>query len=611
MSAFTLEDNYDIEGTVEYILRRRFTRVCLQFPDDLLKDSSKVVAALKAGCGGKLEAKRTGESGESRQGQIGEKAEQAKEWEERERGGRGGGEVDGKEEVSRKNLRLGEEEGNGKDDKDMEEESRGRRRRRRSEVQFFVMADTTFGHCCVDEVAASHVDAECVIHYGYACVSRTSRIPVRYVFGKRPIDVKDVSEKLLRIALGELNKPLLVLYAPEYGYAIEHMLAKDIAMSSAGLMEQGHSPENGNLIVARMVGNEMEPEAASERCSSEGIIRHDREQTPVEEQGIAEEQAIARASSLDRRDSELGGLTWSLPEGRNITDYVLAWIGPEGPALTNWMLTYNSCKFVRYDPDTRELIENVQECSRVLKRRYYLVERAKDASIVGIVVGTLGAAGYLTAIKRLREVIAAAGKKSYVFVMGKPNPAKLANFPECEVFVLVACPQTALLDSKEYYAPVITPFEAELAFVSVVSRLSTTPAIDITVCPLRTRPHCRITGSSLCSTGPASQTSGWQQPSVSMQLATRMENSLSISAAANMDLTRVDASKVEINSAAEFLSVRRTYKGLDVQARSAAGGSEDQVDDVRSSPAVKVIKGRSGRAASYNGESGRRSNTEC
>lgn len=30
----------------------------------------------------------------------------------------------------------------------------------------------------------------------------------------------------------------------------------------------------------------------------------------------------------------------------------------------------------------------------------------------------------------------------------------------------VACAQTALVESKDFYAPVITPFEAELAFAS-------------------------------------------------------------------------------------------------------------------------------------------------
>ena len=35
---------------------------------------------------------------------------------------------------------------------------------------------------------------------------------------------------------------------------------------------------------------------------------------------------------------------------------------------------------------------------------------------------------------------------------------------QCDVFVYVSCAQTALLDSKEFLAPVITPFEAMLAF---------------------------------------------------------------------------------------------------------------------------------------------------
>lgn len=104
------------------------------------------------------------------------------------------------------------------------------------------------------------------------------------------------------------------------------------------------------------------------------------------------------------------------------------------------------------------------------------------------------AAGYLHIIEQMKDLIKAAGKKSYTLVMGRPNSTKLANFPEvllssnmfsllfmlritdspfffffflvcqCEVFVYVSCAQTALLDSKDFLAPVITPFEAVLAF---------------------------------------------------------------------------------------------------------------------------------------------------
>lgn len=40
-----------------------------------------------------------------------------------------------------------------------------------SSVNLYVMADTTYGSCCVDEVGAAHVNAECVIHYGHTCLS--------------------------------------------------------------------------------------------------------------------------------------------------------------------------------------------------------------------------------------------------------------------------------------------------------------------------------------------------------------------------------------------------------------------------------------------------------
>ena len=41
---------------------------------------------------------------------------------------------------------------------------------------------------------------------------------------------------------------------------------------------------------------------------------------------------------------------------------------------------------------------------KVLRRRYFLVEKARNASIVGILVGTLGVAGYLDVVDRVREL---------------------------------------------------------------------------------------------------------------------------------------------------------------------------------------------------------------
>jgi diphthamide biosynthesis protein 2 len=47
------------------------------------------------------------------------------------------------------------------------------------------------------------------------------------------------------------------------------------------------------------------------------------------------------------------------------------------------------------------------------------------------------AAGYLDIIEQMKNLIKAAGKKSYTLVMGRPNSAKLANFPE--VLLVLNC----------------------------------------------------------------------------------------------------------------------------------------------------------------------------
>lgn len=157
------------------------------------------------------------------------------------------------------------------------------------------------------------------------------------------------------------------------------------------------------------------------------------------------------------------GRRFTLKEGLSITDYRMFYVGQEGATLRNFMMTWNRCSFCSFDPiKTTARTESVS-INRALMKRYYAIERAKDASVVGILVGTLGVADYLSIIQQLKETIRGAGKKSYVFAMGKLNVPKLANFLEIDIFVLIACPENSLLDSSEFYKPVVTPFEMEVA----------------------------------------------------------------------------------------------------------------------------------------------------
>ncbi len=107
--------------------------------------------------------------------------------------------------------------------------------------------------CCVDEVAAEHLSADLIVHYGRSCLSqfvniihkkiygfhielhdcnRSSRIPVLYVYGRFEIDI-DQCVAHLRSVVGLSNRPLVVLYDVVYEHAIglTYVLPEDLVHS--------------------------------------------------------------------------------------------------------------------------------------------------------------------------------------------------------------------------------------------------------------------------------------------------------------------------------------------------------------------------------------------
>ena len=73
------------------------------------------------------------------------------------------------------------------------------------------------------------------------------------------------------------------------------------------------------------------------------------------------------------------------------------------------------------------------QTSKRMMRRYYLVQVAREAAVIGILVGTLSATQRKPMLSALKALCRGAGRKHYVFVMGKLNEAKLANFSEVQI----------------------------------------------------------------------------------------------------------------------------------------------------------------------------------
>ena len=83
-------------------------------------------------------------------------------------------------------------------------------------AQVFVLGDTSYSPCCCDEVAASHLAAEVVVHFGPTCLTPTSKLPVYFVFGRRPVEALAVRDQ---IAIHVPEGRVVVLYDASYAHA--------------------------------------------------------------------------------------------------------------------------------------------------------------------------------------------------------------------------------------------------------------------------------------------------------------------------------------------------------------------------------------------------------
>jgi diphthamide biosynthesis protein 2 len=366
---------YEINHTISEILKSGYKRVALQFPDELLGDSERVYTLLRRGVNYADPLILTPPSEESQ----GEK-------------------TDGNSCACRTNSAsccsptnkppLASAPPTG--------------------CRFFILADTSYSACCVDEVAAEHVHADVLVHYGRSCLSPTTRLPVIYIFTTNYLSLS------LTIAAFQRTYP---------DKSTKVLVMADVTYSS-------HIP------------------ALYDTLQSEGYTNLH-----------ATEILHSPSSPLPNR---------SLPEDcteKELRTYSLFHISPPLPSLI-LVLSTRLLSLHYLDPSTYEVTQTTTTSSPLLRRRYALLSHARSAGIIGVLVNTLNISQYLPAISHLKRQIREAGRKSYLVVVGKVNVEKVANFSEVEVWVGLGCWEQGVVGGVEgrgWYRSVITPWELGIA----------------------------------------------------------------------------------------------------------------------------------------------------
>ncbi|RPB28716.1 diphthamide biosynthesis protein [Terfezia boudieri ATCC MYA-4762] len=243
------------------------------------------------------------------------------------------------------------------------------------------------------EIAAEHVSADVLVHYGRACLSPTARLPVIYVFTHPPLSQQSVLDTFTTLFPDRTEKVVVmadVTYTSHL-HPIVKKLREESGYTQIWEAEVIHDPSA--LLPNRTLPLECVPgesDSAEKKAEMARILRE--EWTLFHISTPMTSLLLVLASRV--------GKVHIFPTDRDATVSAIS----TAPLAT----------------------------MPLLRRRYALLTQLRAASIIGILVSTLSVKNYLPLISLLQRLIRSKGKKSYMVVVGKVNPEKLANFSEGE-----------------------------------------------------------------------------------------------------------------------------------------------------------------------------------
>lgn len=292
-----------------------------------------------------------------------------------------------------------------------------------AEYDMFIAADSTYGSS-VDDVSADHISADLLVYFGSDLSSSSSTMPVLIVPPKKTLDLDDCLQRYNSESNESGRDIVLILYEPAYCHYLpslqEHFPAPSFKYGAMPASLSGTDSTTAAVETPLQLS-----------LSIGGLL-------------VDKESVMAITNSTER--SEI----W--------------YIGDKMEQLDSISLHYSQHTLRMYSPLSKTMTVLKGESTRVFRERYGGVSKVRDAAVVGIIVGSMGLDESITKniIHRATLLCEAAHKKTYTFIMGRLNEAKLCNFPEIDIFVFISNEDTSVIPPKTFHKPVITPWELEL-----------------------------------------------------------------------------------------------------------------------------------------------------
>lgn len=295
--------------------------------------------------------------------------------------------------------------------------------------KFWVLADTAYSACCVDEVAAEHVNGDLVVHFGDACLNAIQKLPVVYSFGNPYLDIDNVC-KLFEEKFDDKEAHICLMANASYDFHLPYLFEK----------LKGIGYKN---IISSAVNHDMLTDKATILDNKDSDKR------------------LTKVFNLGNRKLLSDETSLELDEDILREKYILFHITvPQEPHLLYLSTVFNDVH--AFDIKNSAVVSGPFPS---LNRRYKNMHVARTAGCIGILVNTLSIRGTRETVNKLIKLIRDNGKKHYLFVVGKPNVPKLANFEPVDIWCILGCGQSGIIVDEfgDFYKPIITPYELTMA----------------------------------------------------------------------------------------------------------------------------------------------------
>ena len=127
-------------------------------------------------------------------------------------------------------------------------------------------------------------------------------------------------------------------------------------------------------------------------------------------------------------------------------------------------LPHKSFHFISDNENFKDDSENFVR--KELMKRFSLIEKSREKQVYGILINSPTLIQFQEIFIRMKTLLKLHNKKFYTLMINNITEAKLGNFPDIEVFVILSCPNHSIYTEKEFYRLIITPYELELALDS-------------------------------------------------------------------------------------------------------------------------------------------------